>query len=61
MVEEKAEFDFDSKDGRVQVTIKTQSVEHSFSLSAVDAMQIAIAITNQVRRVQIEKFARSLK
>ncbi len=24
----------------------------------VDAMQIAIAITNQVRRVQIEKFAR---
>lgn len=61
MIEEKAEFDFDSKDGRVQITIKTQSVEHSFSLSAVDAMQIAIAITNQVRRVQIENFARSVK
>lgn len=61
MIEEKAEFDFDSKDGRVQITIKTQSVKHSFSLSAVDAMQIAIAITNQVRCVQIEKFTRSLK
>ena len=58
MTEEKAEFDFESKDGRGQITIKTQSVEHSFSLSAVDAMQIAIAITNQVRRVQIENFAR---
>lgn len=61
MLEEKAEFDFGIKDGRVQIIIKTQSVEHSFSLSAVDAMQIAIAITNQVRRVQIENFARSLK
>ena len=61
MNEEKADFDFDSKDGRVQITIKTKSVEHSFSLSAVDAMQIAIAITNQVRRVQVENFARSLK
>ncbi len=61
MTEEKAEFDFSSKDGMVQITIKTQSVEHSFSLSSVDAMRIAIAITNQVRRVQTENFARSLK
>lgn len=61
MNEEKAEFDFSSKDGRVRITIKTQSVEHSFSLSAEDAMRIAIAITNQIRRVQIEKFTRSLK
>lgn len=39
MNEEKAEFDFSSKDGMMQITIKTQSVEHSFSLSAVDAMR----------------------
>jgi hypothetical protein len=61
MNEEKAEFDFSSKDGKVRITIKTQSVEHLFSLSAVDAMRIAIAITNQVRLVQLENFARSLK
>lgn len=61
MLEEKAEFDFSSKDGRVRITIETQSVELLFSLSAVDAMRIAIAITNQVRRVQLENFARSLK
>lgn len=61
MNEEKVEFDFSSKNGEVRITIKTQSVEHLFSLSAEDAMRIAIAITNQVRRVQIEKFTRSLK
>ena len=38
MNEEKAEFDLSSKDGRVRITIKTQSVEHLFSLSTEDTM-----------------------